>query len=102
MMTAATTTMTRRHNDHDRRPDDRDHRHDNRPEGSRGRQNHRRRPNSSVNTINAHAMHYAKLMDGPCPIHKGAKHTMGECKGLNKASREEDRKRPRQKDDELG
>jgi hypothetical protein len=25
---------------------------------------------------------------------------MGECKGLNKAFREEDRKRPRQKDDE--
>jgi hypothetical protein len=39
-------------------------------------------------------------MDGPCLIHKGAKHTMGECKGLNKAFREEDRKRPRQKDDE--
>ena len=39
-------------------------------------------------------------MDGPYPIHKDTKHTMGECRGLNKAFCEEDRKRPRRKDDE--
>ena len=39
-------------------------------------------------------------MDGPRPIHKDAMHTTGECRGLNKAFYEEDRKRPRCKDDE--
>lgn len=39
-------------------------------------------------------------MDSPCPINKGSKHTMGQCKGLNKTFCKEDRKRLRRKDDE--
>jgi hypothetical protein len=97
----------RRHDERDHRTDDRKHRRNDRPESSRGRLNRRRRPDSSVNAVNTpHAKHtydvdYAKLLDGPCPIHKGAKHTMGECKGLNRAFRVEDAKRSWCNDDEI-
>lgn len=37
---------------------------------------------------------FDKLLDGPCPIHKGTKHTMKECMGLAKAYLEEEEKRP--------
>jgi hypothetical protein len=63
-------------------------------------------PNNSINTINTpcakctYDANYAKLLDGPCPIHKGAKHTMGKCKGLNRAFHAEDAKRPWRNDDE--
>ena len=57
--------------------------------------NHHRRSDNLVNAVNGpHAKRtydtdYAKLLDGPCPIHKGAKHTMRECMGLAKALFEE-------------
>ena len=102
------------HNDHDRHhderdlhPNDREHRRDDRLKSSRGRQNCRLWPDNLVNAVNApHAKRtydtdYAKLLDGPCPIHKGAKHTMGECKGLNRAFHAEDAKRPQRNDDKI-
>jgi hypothetical protein len=38
-------------------------------------------------------------MDGPCPIHKDAKHTMQECRGLKTAFAGETSKKPRHNDD---
>jgi hypothetical protein len=71
----------------------------------RGRQGYLHRPDNSINAINARAKRtydtdYAKLMDSPCPIHKDAKHTMGECRGLNKAFCGEPLKRSQCNDDE--
>ena len=59
----------------------------------------------TVNAINTHAKRtydadYAKLMDCQCPIHKDTTHTIGECRGLNKAFRGELVKRKWRNDDE--
>ena len=70
-----------RRDDHDRHHDDHDPRHDDRPESLRGRQIHRRRVDASINTVDTYVKHtydmdFGKILDGPSPIHKDAKHTM--------------------------
>ena len=45
-------------------------------------------------------MDFGKLLDGPCPIHKDAKHTMWECRGLKTTLGREPSKKQRRNDDE--
>ena len=76
--------------DHDRRHDDHDVRRDDRLESLRSGQSRHRRPDISINIIDTYVkrtydMDFGKLLDGPCPIHKDAKHTMQECRGLKTA-----------------
>ncbi|XP_066373464.1 uncharacterized protein [Miscanthus floridulus] len=80
----------RRYDDRDHRQDDREPWRDDRPDSSRGRQGCHRWPDNSINTIDARTKrtydaNFSKLLDGPCPIHKDAKHTMRECRGLKTA-----------------
>ncbi|XP_066324080.1 uncharacterized protein [Miscanthus floridulus] len=89
----------RRHDDHDRRQDDREPQHDDCPDSLRGRQGHHRQPGNSINTINARAKRtydadFGNLLDSRCPIHKDAKHTMQECRGLKIALGGESSKKP--------
>ena len=95
----------RHYDDRDRRQDDREPRREDRPDSSIGRQGHRRWPDNSINTVNAHAKRtydadFGKLLDGPCPIHKDAKHTMRECRGLKIALGGESSKKPWRDNDE--
>jgi hypothetical protein len=60
--------------------------------------------NNSINTTNvrtkrAYEADFAKLMNGPCPIHKDTKHTMWECRGLKMAFIGKTSKKPRCDDD---
>jgi len=81
----------RRHNDcrYDDRVFHRDSGRD-RPEGFKPGQNRRRWSDHFVGTINEpHAKQnydeqYKKILDGPCPLHKNAKHKMKDCLGLAK------------------
>ena len=60
------------------------------PEGSKPGQNHRRRLDHFVAAINEphtkrnYNEQYKKILDGPCPLHKNAKHKMKDCLGLAK------------------
>ena len=81
----------RRHND--RRFDDRSYHRDSgrdRTEGPKPGQNHHRWLDDIVAAVNqSHAKcnydeQYQKILDGPCPLHKNAKHKMKNCLGLAK------------------
>ena len=46
-------------------------------------------------------MDFGKLLDSPCPIHKDAKHTVRECRGLKTVLRGEPSKKQRRNNDEI-
>ena len=93
---AGTHRPTRRYDDrchNDRHYDDRSYHRDScrdRPEGPKSGQNHRRRLDHIVATVNEprakrnHDEQYKKILDGPCPLHKNAQHKMKDCLGLAK------------------
>ena len=97
---AGTHRPTRRYDDHpddrrhnDRRPDDRSyHRNDgrDRTEGPRPGQNHRHRPEHIIAAFSQprakcnYDEQYQKILNGPCPLHKNAKHKIKDCIGLAK------------------
>ena len=97
---AGTHRPTRRYDDrpndrchNDRRYDDRNYHRDSgrdRPEGSKSSQNRRCRPDHIITAVNEprakrnYDEQYKNILDGPCPLHKNAKHKMKDCLGLAK------------------
>jgi hypothetical protein len=89
----------------EQRDDNRDRRYHDRLEGSRAEQYHHHRSKNVIASVAQprpkcnYDANYEKLLDGPCLIHKGSKHTMRQCYGLTRAYRAEDNKRMKRWDD---